>query len=669
MKNKLLFVLILLVNSLMGQTLEQREKMFESYDLQKINSFISELKLVESQKKEMLESYLISHPDVKKEYYKDERLHVLYDIIDGKPIYIADFNRKAAYATKTNTLHPNGSLGLNLEGENMTVGVWEVGGYALGSHNEFVNSEGTSRITFPDTNNPLTDISFHATHVCGTVGATGINSSAKGMAPKCSMVSYDFAGHKSETISEHLSSGMLVSNHSYGIIVDSDTPAWYFGCYNSGNIVGSPNDGSAVWDGILRNSPYYLRVEAAGNDGLFSYTGGLGTGLDKLTFSACSKNNLVIANARVNVQFTPLGSSITSVSIAPSSNQGPTDDGRIKPDLAGRGTSVYSASNDANNDYGNATGTSMASPNVAGSLILLQEHYENLNGVFMKSATLKGLACHTAQDEADIENLNSPAYPGPDPIWGWGLLNVEFAAQTISDAQSNLALLEENTLNNGEIYTTTVGISDSQKLMATICWTDLAGPTQNTILNSTTPVLVNDLDLRIYDSSGVEFFPWKLDLNNLPYAIVGDNLVDNVERVEIESPQAGQYTITVSHKGNLTIPGNGPGGQGGIGPQDYSLIVTGSDMTLSTSENVLSQLIIWPNPANYLVNFQLPSQDTKTAQVTIFDLQGRIVYEKSIAPKNSFLKSQIETSSFESGIYILNIKQGNRSLNKKIIID
>ena len=669
MKKKLLFITMLIGNLLAGQTPDQLEKMLESYNLEKINALVDELRLGEIKKEQMLEMYLASHPDIKKEYYKGEKLHVLYDVIDNKPIYISDYNSKAAFATKTNSLHPNGDLGLSLEGENMTIGIWEVGGYALGSHNEFVNDDGTSRITFPDTNNPSNEVSFHATHVCGTVGATGVNSSAKGMAPKCSMVSYDFAGHKSETITEHLNSGMLVSNHSYGIVVDSDTPAWYFGCYNTGNIVGSPNDGSAVWDGILRNAPYYLRVEAAGNDGLLSYTGGLGFGLDKLTFSACSKNNLVIANARVNVQFTPIGSSITSVSIAPSSNQGPTDDGRIKPDLAGRGTSVYSAANEANNDYSNATGTSMASPNVAGSLLLLQEHYEDLNGVFMKSATLKGLACHTAQDEAEMENLNSTAYPGPDPIWGWGLLNAEFAAQTISDAQSDLAIIQENTLNNGETYSTNINVSDSQKLMATICWTDLAGPTQNSILNSTLPVLINDLDVRIYNSSGVEFYPWKLDLNNLPNAVKGDNLVDNVERVEIETPPAGQYTITVSHKGNLTIPGSGPGGQGGVGPQDYSLIVTGGNMTLSTSENTLSELMIWPNPANDVINFQLPALSTNAAQLTMFDIQGRIVYDQRIITDNSMFKGQIQTSNFESGIYILNIKQAGRIVTQKVIID
>ena len=87
--------------------------------------------------------------------------------------------------------------------KDLTIGVWEID-YPLKTHVEFLNSDGTSRITFPDTSNPSSDdVSFHATHVCGTVGASGINSSAKGMAPKSSMVSYDFPGHKTETISEH----------------------------------------------------------------------------------------------------------------------------------------------------------------------------------------------------------------------------------------------------------------------------------------------------------------------------------------------------------------------------------------------------------------------------------------------------------------------------------
>ena len=99
---------------------------------------------------------------------------------------------------------------------------------------------------------------------------------------------------------------------------------------------------------------------------------------------------------------------------------------------------------------------------------------------------------------------------------GWGILNSKLVAQTINDAQSNLAIIEENSLNNGETYSKTINVSDADKLMASICWTDKAGASQYGILNSSTPVLVNDLDLRIFDASGNEYLPWKLDLNSLP---------------------------------------------------------------------------------------------------------------------------------------------------------
>jgi hypothetical protein len=51
---------------------------------------------------------------------------------------------------------------------------------------------------------------------------------------------------------------------------------------------------------------------------------------------------------------------------------GPTDDGRIKPDIVADGVNVVSSTNASlTTSYGSFSGTSMASPNAAGSLFLL----------------------------------------------------------------------------------------------------------------------------------------------------------------------------------------------------------------------------------------------------------------------------------------------------------
>ena len=188
---------------------------------------------------------------------------------------------------------------------------------------------------------------------------------------------------------------------------------------------------------------------------------------------------------------------------------------------------------------------------------------------------------------------------------------------------------------------------------------------QNGILNSTTPALENDLDLRITDSDNNEYFPWKLDLSNLPAAVKGDNIVDNIERVEIEVPTAGQYTITISHKG--VFPGPTPGS---VGSQDYSLIVTGSDLSipLSTGKNELSSFMVWPNPAKEMINYQFASQSNETFLVQLIDLQGRVVYSQNILGSSSINNGNINTTSFSKGIYFLSLSQGTKKTHKKIVL-
>ncbi|MDH7447363.1 fibronectin type III domain-containing protein [Aquimarina sp. 2201CG14-23] len=458
---------------------------------------------------------------------------------DGSPIYYATSNVSAARSTRANHLNIGGSLGLNLDGQNMTAYVWD-GGPTRTTHQEFDGAGGNNRVSINDGVTGLNGNSFHAQHVTGTIVASGVQANAKGMAPQAKARTNDWNNDASEATTA-ASNGMLLSNHSYGFRA-SQVPDQYFGAYI---------DESRTWDEIMFNAPYYLMVVAAGNDGNDNSSNAQplngNSSYDKLTGHSTSKNNIVVANAQdANVN---ANGTLISVSINNSSSEGPTDDFRIKPDITGNGTSVYSTFDNSDTAYNSITGTSMASPNVTGSLLLLQQHYNNLNGSFMRAATLKGIALHTADDAGPS---------GPDAVYGWGLMNTKAAAEAIS-ANGNEAKIEELTLNSGQTYSITVDSDGTNPLMASISWTDRAG-TAVTATNSNTAVLVNDLDIRVTKNS-TTYSPYRL--TGITTNGTGDNTVDPYERVDVANA-SGSYTITVTNKGSLVG-----------GSQNFSLVVTG----------------------------------------------------------------------------------------------
>lgn len=465
----------------------------------------------------------------------------------GDPVYYRTLNVAAARSTRTNHLHIGGSLGFNLEGQNMTARVWD-GGHPRVSHQEYDGPGGNNRVTTIDAGS----LNFHAAHVTGTIAASGVNANAKGMAPQARVENYQWSNDLGEAV-QAAANGMLLSNHSYGYnpIPLAD---YFFGGYTTR---------SRDWDNLMYNAPHYLMVVAAGNDGNTNYNGAPlngANGFDKLTGFATSKNNLVVANAQdanVNTQ-----GDLLAVTINSGSSEGPTDDLRIKPDITGNGTSVFSTYHSNDSDYNSITGTSMASPNVTGSLLLLQQYFNQRNGQFMRAATLKGLALHTADDAG-------PA--GPDVVYGWGLLNAKRAAETIEDNQVT-TIIEEHTLQPGGSFTMTVNSDGIAPLMASISWTDPAG-VATTVLNSPTPRLINDLDIRI-TKAGTTFTPYRL--TSVTTNGTGDNNVDPYERVDVNGA-SGAYTITVTHKGSLSL-----------GSQDFSLIVTGISLDIAPPLNLVA---------------------------------------------------------------------------------
>ncbi|WP_299125292.1 S8 family serine peptidase [uncultured Winogradskyella sp.] len=652
MKNILLTIGLLLTYSLIAQ----------NPNLSKENKeLLRELNEQELLRKSRVNNYLQSHPEKTASLIDDGfNFAYIYDVINGKAVYRSTDNLEAARGTKTVDLWTGGSLGLTLDGSGMTVGVWD-GGSIDNTHPEFGTASGTeSRVTIIDNFDSNITFSSHATHVSGTISAKGVDPNAVGMAPNVNIKSYNWTDDEAEMVTavNDPTNPIILSNHSYGIPINQDN-----GQLDASQI-GAYTQGARNADNIAKNNPKYLIVTSAGNSGNVSYPGGMYPDYDKLTSEKNAKNTLIIANANPSVTEQPLFSGnyeLFSLAINSGSSQGPTDDLRIKPDIAADGSNLYSTALDGS--YRTTSGTSMASPNTTGTLVLLQQYHNQLNGSYMNSSTLRGLVCHTAIDDS-VTN-------GPDPIFGWGFLNARTSATTIMDANNSAAVMDELTLGEGETYTFTISAEAGDKLSATMCWTDMPGQVSDGTVNDPTPRLVNDLDLRISDGS-TTYLPWKLDFN--PSSgfsnSKGDNNVDNIERIDIEAPTTGMYTFTVTHKG--TLQGN-VGGPFDPQSQDFSIIVTGNNLTLGVDENDLARsLVVYPNPSKgeFTISFESNlSSNNNNVKVDIYDLQGRLVYNNNFNNISSIFNETISLDNAKSGVYMLNISDGSRVTSHKLVIN
>lgn len=496
----------------------------------------------------------------------------LQAIRNGRLYIYRTMNGNAAISTAASQIRNTVPYSVNGAGE--TVGIWD-GGAVRSTHQEL-----TGRVTVMDG----AAIIDHATHVGGTIGAAGVVSSALGMAPRVQIVSYDWNSDLSEMTSRAMAtsgaSGKIqLSNHSYGTIAGWDTSD---GTYKWYGVWGDREDASfgqydstaRDWDTLCSSAPYYLPCKAAGNDRsdpapptgtTFSYyskrkwipvtydpatgpysDGYNNGGFDTLDPTSTAKNILTVGAVYDAVSG---GSrSLAAAGMTSFSGWGPADDGRIKPDVVGNGYSVYSTLGSGDASYASYSGTSMATPNVCGSLALLTDYYGQLfPGQCLRASTLKGLVIHTADDLGTA---------GPDYKFGWGLVNVKAAADLIKlhyDEPALQQLIERSLTTTATSQTHSFLWIGNSAIRVTLCWTDPAGTVQSA-LDSTTKNLVNDLDLRVIGPTGQSYMPYVLAPSTPDVAATtGDNALDTVEQVYINAPgTSGVYRITVTLQGSLS---------------------------------------------------------------------------------------------------------------------
>lgn len=551
----------------------------------------------------------------------------------SRPVFFTTENRVAAATTGADRLWAGESSGFALIGGGVSMAMWDAGSVRA-SHREF-----GGRVLVRDGVTP----SAHSTHVAGTLVAQGTDPAAIGMAPGASLSSFDWNNDVAEMALE-ASKGLLLSNHSYGIVAGWRSAAnnWYWHGDESVSTdedykFGFYDDLAAAWDGLAYEAPFYLVVKSAGNDrgenpGIqpaqhLVWSGGRWnesatirqkdggeTGFDTVASYALAKNVLTVGA----IADLPNYGGPTSVRVLDFSGRGPTDDGRIKPDVVANGEALWSPESLSDSAYRAMSGTSMASPSAAGTLALIAQYWmARHEGRAPRSATLKALAIHTAREAGEA--------PGPDYSSGWGLLSGPAMAEAAAKDGPRSPTVFEERLDQGSSWTYGFYADGSEPIRATLVWTDPAGPVSAPMLDAPDRKLVNDLDLRVVGPSGVAM-PWVLDpAHPAAPATTGDNDRDNVEQVVVAPGSPGVYRVVVAHKGTLRA-----------GRQAFSLVLQGQNEWRTVSGRLQLQGLAAgaSGPTTFEVRYRSPGRtETFATRVASLAADGSF---SVIAPAGRF---------------------------------
>ena len=205
------------------------------------------------------------------------------------------------------------------------------------------------------------------------------------------------------------------------------------------------NDGSSAWSQI---------ADAAVESGLV-VTLSAGNELGSITAAGCNTIDSP-GDARLPITVASLDQDL---SLAIYSSRGYTSDGRVKPDVAAIGSSIWAPDATNNVGYTPKSGTSMATPLMAGIVALTLEANPDLTPAEVKETLIAGYAIEreVLNDDPDAAANNcSTLETRPDNEYGYGqadpLVFVEVAGKIDPEVSVNWSLSYEMEEINGTMY-------------------------------------------------------------------------------------------------------------------------------------------------------------------------------------------------------------------------
>ena len=398
----------------------------------------------------------------------------------------------------------------------------------------------------------------HATAMAGNIASAGaFQPEARGAAPAATILSLLSRYKPSNEVAYAARTlGLRISHNAWGPDHDEvflpprrlaaasaarrerKTRLGYYGSFNK------------ALDKMIRRSNV-LSIWANGNDAylvpFYPVDNGFGVpfvvdrwhrvnaGYDTAALPSNSKNVLAI------------GATMHDGVIASFSSRGPTYAGRLSPHLVAPGFELQALA--PGNNYGSGSGTSGSSAIAAGAAALIQQQYREIHGTDPGPALFKAILINSSRDLGPT---------GPDYVYGFGMMDAEYAAQTVAgerevrEYKKVLSELIETSIINGETRSHSFKITKkANELRITLVWHD---PPKKK--------LVNDLDLSVRLGNGDEIRPLTPDPDRpRRAATMKRNSRDTAEHIIVENPAAGEWEILVEGR---KVP---------KGPQPYALVI------------------------------------------------------------------------------------------------
>ncbi|NPD87559.1 MAG: S8 family serine peptidase [Asgard group archaeon] len=238
---------------------------------------------------------------------------------------------------------------------------------------------------FPTNNPSLDDTNGHGTHTAGTAAGAGIaNPDYIGMAPEAEIIVA-----RTEVLGDSgIPPASLLAAMDYAIILGKVDVLTY-------SISGGDREGISASEAAMTEivESGVVVCCAVGNDDDYYY----------MTGAPASAPQTI-------------GVAATAMSGSPAafSNFGPTQDSYVKPDLAAPGTGIWSCYIGSSTAYASLDGTSMATPHIAGSSLVLVDALKELGiqydaglvkAALMKSASI-ALSGNYLSIGAGVPNIN-----------------------------------------------------------------------------------------------------------------------------------------------------------------------------------------------------------------------------------------------------------------------